>query len=101
MTKRTICGRAQRRCRYHIFDKDTIFRSYNLHRLCDVIFNPFLQLHQHFLNPIPWCNPDAHSKATGFRNHKLEEEAKADFVAGRVIEYVPGKSLEELFRCKV
>jgi hypothetical protein len=30
---------------------------------------------------------------------KLEEEAKVDFAAGRVIEYIPGKSLEELFRC--
>ena len=29
---------------------------------------------------------------------KLEEEAKADFAADRVIEYIPGKSLEELFR---
>lgn len=29
---------------------------------------------------------------------KLEEEAKTDFAAGRVIEYIPGKSLEELFR---
>jgi len=29
---------------------------------------------------------------------KLEKEAKADFAAGRVIEYIPGKSLEELFR---
>lgn len=29
---------------------------------------------------------------------KLEEEAKANFAAGRVIEYIPGKSLEELFR---
>ena len=29
---------------------------------------------------------------------KLEEEAKADFGSGRAIEYIPGKSLEELFR---
>src|SRR5271157_2840248 len=29
---------------------------------------------------------------------KLEEEAKSDFAAGRAVEYIPGKSLEELFR---
>lgn len=28
---------------------------------------------------------------------KLEEEAKDAFAGGRVIEYIPGKSLEELF----
>jgi len=29
---------------------------------------------------------------------KLEENLEADIAAGKVIEYIPGKSLEELFR---
>ena len=29
---------------------------------------------------------------------KLEEELKADIKAGRIVEHIPGKSLEELFQ---
>ncbi|HYT43150.1 MAG TPA: hypothetical protein VEP90_12465 [Methylomirabilota bacterium] len=29
---------------------------------------------------------------------KLEENLEADIAAGKVVEYIPGKSLEELFR---
>jgi hypothetical protein len=32
---------------------------------------------------------------------KLEEEARVAFAEGRVIEYIPGKSLEELFHREV
>src|SRR6266566_4982849 len=69
MTKRTVCRRTHRRSCHHIFDKDTVFWPDSLHRFCDLILNPFPQLHQYFLNLIPWCDPDAHSETTVLRNH--------------------------------
>src|SRR6266566_2401740 len=69
MTKRAVRRRMHRRSRYQIFDKDTVFWPDSLHRFCDLILNPFPQLHQYFLNLVPWCNADAHSEATGLRNH--------------------------------